>query len=89
MIPTELIGSVHTFTAALYYSLVNTKNIYMAIWMYKQLQIPSVKTLNSFTILERQGRIPMPISLIHRCLATSWNHRKQHRTEEADKFQSQ
>ena len=28
---TELIGSVHTFIAAFYYSLVNTKNI---IWLY-------------------------------------------------------
>ena len=37
MILTELIGSVHTFIAAFYYSLVNTKNIHMAIWMYKQL----------------------------------------------------
>ena len=28
MILTELIGSVHTFIAAFYYSLVNTKNLY-------------------------------------------------------------
>ena len=33
MILIELIGSVHTFIAAFYYSLVNTKNIYMAIYM--------------------------------------------------------
>ena len=34
MILTELIGSVHTFIAAFYYSLVNTKNTYMAICQY-------------------------------------------------------
>ena len=85
MIPTELIGSVHTFIAAFYYSLVNTKNIHMAIWMYKQLQIPSVKTFNSLAILERKGRIPVLISLIRHCLATSWNHQKQRRTEQANK----
>ena len=79
MILTELIGSVHTFIAALYYSLVNTKNIIMAIWMYKQLQIPSVKTFNSFATLEKKGRIPVLIFLICHCLATSWNHHKQHR----------
>ena len=86
MILTELIGSVHTFIAAFYYSLVNTKKYYMAIWMYKQLQIPSVKTFNSFAILERKGRIPVLISLIRHCLANSWNHQKQRRTEEVNKF---
>ena len=35
MILTELIGSVHTFIAAFYYSLVNTKNI---IWLYMDVQ---------------------------------------------------
>ena len=79
MILTKLIGSVHNFIAAFYYSLVNTKNIYMAIWIYKQLQIPSVKTFNSFAILERKGRIPVLISLIRHCLDTSWNHQKQRR----------
>ena len=54
--------------------------------MYKQLQIPSVKTFNSFATLERKGRILVLISLIRHCLATSWNHEKQHRTEEANKF---
>ena len=86
MILTELIGSVHTFIAAFYYSLVNTNKYYMAIWMYKQLQIPSVNTFNSFAILERKGRIPVLISLIHRCLANSWNNQKQRRTEEVNKF---
>ena len=62
MVLTELIDNVHTFIAASYYSLVNTKNIYIAIWMYKQLQIPSVKTFNSFVTLERKGRIPVLIS---------------------------
>ena len=87
LILTELIGSVHTFIAAFYYSLYSQyKNIYMAIWMYKQLQIPSVNTFNSFAILERKERIPVLISLIRHCLATSWNHQKQRRTEEANKF---
>ena len=86
MILTELIGSVHTFIAAFYYSLVNTKKYYMAIWMYKQLQIPSVKTFNSFAIPERKGRIPVLISLIRRCLANSWNYQKQRRTEEVNNF---
>ena len=39
MTPIELIGSAHTFIGALHYSLVNTKNIYMVVWMYQQLQI--------------------------------------------------
>ena len=83
MILTELISSVHTFIAAFYYSLVNTKNI---IWMYKKLQIPSVKTFNSFAIPERKGRIPVLISLIRHCLANSWNHQKLRRTEEVNRF---
>ena len=58
----------------------------MAIWMYKKLQIPSVKTFNSFTIPERKGRIPVLISLIRHCLANSWNHQKQRRTEEVNRF---
>ena len=36
---------------------------------------------NSFTILERKGRIPVLISLIRHYLATSWNHQKQRQTE--------
>ena len=48
MILTELIGSVHTFIAAFYYSLLNAKNIYMAICMYKQLQIPSSEDFQQF-----------------------------------------
>ena len=87
MILTELIGSVHTFIAAfiIHYSI--QKNIiWFSIWMYKQLQIPSVKTFNSFAILERRGRIPVLISLIRRCLANSWNYHKQRRTEEVNKF---
>ena len=65
------------------------KKYYMAIWMYKQLQIPSVKTFNSFAILERKGRIPVLISLIRHCLANSWNHQKQRQTEEVNRFWSQ
>ena len=38
MTPIELIDSTHTFIDALYYSLLNAKNIYMVTWMYKQLQ---------------------------------------------------
>ena len=60
----------------------------MPIWMYKQLQIPSVKTFNSFAILERKGSIPVLISLIRHCLVTSWNHQKQCRIEEANKFEA-
>ena len=54
--------------------------------MYKQLQIPSVKTFNSFAIPERKGRVPVLISLICCCLANSWNHHKQRQTEEVNKF---
>ena len=39
--------------------------------MYKQLQIPLVKIFNTFAILERKGKIPVLISLIHYGLATS------------------
>ena len=41
---------------------------------------------HSFAILERKGRIPVLISLIRHCLATSWNHQEQRRTDEANKF---
>ena len=62
---------------------------YLYGYMDVQLQIPSVKTFNTFVILERKGRSPLLISLIRHCLATSWNHQKQRRTEEANKFWSQ
>ena len=39
-----------------------------------------------FRYTGKERRIPVLISLICHCLANSWNHQKQRRTEEVNKF---